>query len=102
MAASLYAADPPGTLRTVDLDGLTLLYHRRSGLTHFLAAPAPQILAALAKGPADPATIVERIGADFEVEADDPAAAIAARLAELEAAGLVWRIFSPSLETGRG
>ncbi|HEX8222835.1 MAG TPA: HPr-rel-A system PqqD family peptide chaperone [Allosphingosinicella sp.] len=101
MAASLYAADPPGTLRFVELEGLTLLYHRRSGLTHILAPPAPQILAALAAGPADAAAIVERIGADFEVEADDPAAAIAARLAELEAAGLVWRTGSPSLE-GRG
>lgn len=101
MAASLYAADPPETRRTVELEGLTLLYHGRSGLTHFLAPPAPQILAALAAGPADAAAIVERIGKDFEIEADDPAAAIAARLAELEAAGLVWRTGSPSLE-GRG
>ncbi|HEX8620569.1 MAG TPA: HPr-rel-A system PqqD family peptide chaperone [Allosphingosinicella sp.] len=101
MAASLYAADPPATLSFVELEGLTLLYHRRSGLTHILAPPAPQILAALAAGPADAAQIVERIGAEFEVEAEDPAAAIAARLAELEAAGLVWRENSPSLE-GRG
>lgn len=91
MAAPLYAADPPEAHRKVELEGLTLLYHRRSGLTHFLAPPAPQILAALAAGPADAAAIVDRIGADFEVEAEDPAAAIAARLAELEAAGLVWR-----------
>ncbi len=101
MAASRYAADPPETLRFVELEGLTLLFHRRSGLTHILAPPAPQILAALAAGPADVAGIVERIGADFEVEADDPAAAIAARLAELEAAGLVWRTGAPALETGR-
>jgi PqqD family protein of HPr-rel-A system len=91
MAASLYAADPPETVRSVELEGLTLLYHRRSGLTHILAPPAPQILAALAAGPADSAEIVARIAADFDVEAEDPAGAIAARLAELEAAGLVWR-----------
>jgi PqqD family protein of HPr-rel-A system len=91
MAASLYAADPPETLRFVELEGLTLLYHRRSGLTHILAPPAPQILAALAAGPADAAGIIARIGTDFEVAAEDPGAAIAARLAELEAAGLVWR-----------
>jgi PqqD family protein of HPr-rel-A system len=91
MAASLYAADPLETLRTVELEGLTCFYHRRSGLTHILAPPAPQILAALAAGSASAAEIVERIGKDFEVEADDPAAAIAARLAELEAAGLVWQ-----------
>ena len=91
MAASLYAADPPETHRTVELEGLTLLYHRRSGLTHILAPPAPQILAALAAGPASAAEIAARIGEDFEIDAEDPAAAIAARLAELEAAGLAWR-----------
>ena len=91
MARSLYASDPPETHRIVELEGLTLLYHRRSGLTHILAPPAPQILAALAAGPASAAEIVARIGAEFEVESDDPAAAVAARLAELEAAGLVWR-----------
>ena len=101
MAAS-FAADPPDALRFVELEGLTLVYDRRSGLTHILAPPAPQILAALAAGPADAVAIVARIGADFEVESEDPAAAIAARLAELEAAGLVWREESPSLETGRG
>ena len=91
MAAPRYSADPPETCRTAELEGLTLLYHRRSGLTHILAPPAPQILQALAAGPADAAAIVERMGAEFEVEAENPAAAIAARLAELEAAGLVWR-----------
>ena len=91
MAASRYASDPPEALRSVEVEGLTLLYHRPSGLTHFLAPPAPQILAALAAGPADAAEIVTRIGAHFDVDADDPQSAIAARLAELEAAGLVWR-----------
>jgi PqqD family protein of HPr-rel-A system len=91
MAASLYAADPPGTMRMEAVEGLVLLYHRTSGLTHFLAPPAPQILEALADGPASAAEIAARMGETFEIESDDPAAAIAARLAELEAAGLVWR-----------
>ena len=91
MAASLYAADPPETMRSIEMEGLTLLYHRRSGLTHFLAPPAPQILAALAAGPASAAEIAARMGDMFEIEADDPAAVITARLSELEAAGLVWR-----------
>jgi PqqD family protein of HPr-rel-A system len=102
MAASRYAADPPETIRTVELEGLTLLYHRRSGLTHFLAPPAPQILAALAAGPASASEIAARIGEEFEVEMKDAEVAITARLAELEAAGLVWREQSPSLDTGRG
>jgi PqqD family protein of HPr-rel-A system len=91
MAASRYAADPPETMRTVEVEGLTLLYHRKSGLTHFLAPPAPQILDALAAGPASAAQIVDRIAERFEVEAEDSETAISARLAELEAAGLVWR-----------
>ena len=91
MAGPRYIADAPEALRNVPLENLTAVYHRPSGMTHLLAPPAPQILAALAAGPASAAEIVERIGALFEVEADDPAAAIAARLAELEAAGLVWR-----------
>jgi len=91
MAASLYAADPPETMRQFEVEGLTLLYHRKSGLTHFLAPPAPQILAALSAGPASAAEIAARMGESFEIESEDPAAAIAARLAELEAAGLVWR-----------
>jgi PqqD family protein of HPr-rel-A system len=91
MAASLYAADPPEKMRIAQVEGLTLLYHRTSGLTHFLAPPAPQILEILASGPAGAAQIAARMGETFEIESDDPAAAIAARLAELEAAGLVWR-----------
>jgi PqqD family protein of HPr-rel-A system len=91
MAAPFYAADPPELLRSVELEGLTLLFHRRSGLTHILAPPAPQILAALAQGPAAGEAIAARIAADFELESEDPAAALEARLAELEAAGLVWR-----------
>jgi PqqD family protein of HPr-rel-A system len=97
MAVSLYAADPPETLRTVELEGLTLLYHRPSGLTHFLAPPAPQILAALADGPASAEAIAAKIGEKFEIESEDPASAIAARLAELEAAGLVWRMAPSAL-----
>jgi PqqD family protein of HPr-rel-A system len=91
MAATLYAADPLETMRTVELEGLTLLYHRVSGLTHFLAPPAPQILSALSDGPASAAQIAARISEAYEIESEDPPAAIAARLAELEAAGLVWR-----------
>ncbi|HYG48280.1 MAG TPA: HPr-rel-A system PqqD family peptide chaperone [Allosphingosinicella sp.] len=91
MAASRYAADPPDAMRRVELEGLTLLYHRTSGLTHFLAPPAPEILDALAAGPASAAEVAASIGERFEIESEDPAAAIAARLAELEAAGLVWR-----------
>jgi PqqD family protein of HPr-rel-A system len=91
MPLPLYAADPPGACRTVELEGLTLLYHRRSGMTHILAPPAPQILDALADGPATAEEIAGRIGERFELDDADAPAAVSARLAELEAAGLVRR-----------
>ncbi len=91
MAGPVYFSDPPEAVRAFELDGLTALFHRPSGMTHILAAPAPQILAALSGAPGDSAAIVERMAETFEVEAEDEEAAIEARLAELEAAGLVRR-----------
>jgi len=89
MAGPIYIADSEDAVRAFELDGLTALYHRPSGMTHILAPPAPQILEALADEPGDAEAILRRIGERFEVEAED--GAIAARLAELEAAGLVRR-----------
>jgi PqqD family protein of HPr-rel-A system len=89
MTGPRYIADPPEAMLMVELDGLSILYHRPSGLTHILAAPAPQIIAALAGQAGDAAEILARISAQFEPEAEEAPAAIAARLAELEAAGLV-------------
>ena len=92
MAGPRYAADPPGEILKVELDGLTALYHRPSGTTHLLAAPAPQILDVLAKGPATLATIVSRLNRSFEVEAGEGVRLVVeARIAELESAGLVSR-----------
>ena len=91
MAGPRYIADPPEDTETVPLEALSALYHRPSGMTHILAPPAPQILAALAGRAGDAAEVLARMGDAFEVEAEDPEAAIEARLAELEAAGLVRR-----------
>ena len=86
-----YSADGPDAVRIVELDGLTVLYHRPSGTTHILAPPAPQILDALGAGAADAEELLRRIGERFEIDSEDAGAAVAARLAELEAAGLVRR-----------
>lgn len=91
MAGPRYLADPPSAFRTVELEGLTALFHAPSGTTHILAPPAPQILEALAAGPAEPAEIAARLSAVFDLSTEDAPAAMAARLAELEAAGLVRR-----------
>jgi PqqD family protein of HPr-rel-A system len=91
MAGARYAADPPEASARVEIEGLTLLYHRPSGTTHILAPPAPEILDALAAAPLGAEAVAARLAERFELGADDPAAAVAARLAELEAAGLVRR-----------
>jgi PqqD family protein of HPr-rel-A system len=79
------------TRTTVLLDSLTALYDRRSGQTHLLAAPLPEILSVLDAGPATTADLLARLAGAFDLEAagEDPAAVLDARLAELAALGLV-------------
>ncbi|MGJ8535813.1 MAG: HPr-rel-A system PqqD family peptide chaperone [Parasphingopyxis sp.] len=92
MTATAYRADPPEARRMVALDGVALIFHRPSGLTHILAPPAPQILDALAEGAAEPAALLDRLKRDYDFgDSDDLEAALEARLAELEMSGLVWR-----------
>jgi PqqD family protein of HPr-rel-A system len=88
-----YRADPPAMRPCVVAEGMTLLFHRPSGATHVLLPPAPEILDMLAEEAADAETLTRRIAAEFLVEASDEpiAEVVAARLAELEAAGLVSR-----------
>ena len=88
MAGPLYIAD--AAMRAVALDGLTLIFHEPSGMTHIVAPPAPEILDALRHGPADREEILRRLAKGFEV-AEAPLDALHARLDELEAAGLVRR-----------
>jgi PqqD family protein of HPr-rel-A system len=89
MAGPRYIADLAAELKAVPLGGLTAIYQRPSGITHLLAPPAPQILEALAASPADEEGLLARIGERFDVEGGGEA--LASRLAELEAAGLVRR-----------
>jgi PqqD family protein of HPr-rel-A system len=91
LAGPRYIADGAGEVRSVELDGLVALFHAPSGMTHVVAPPAPQILEALHEGPGDARAILERIRARYDIEEGEAAGAIEARLAELEAAGLVRR-----------
>ena len=91
MAGALYIAEAELAVSAIALDGLTLLFHAPSGMTHIVAAPAPEILGALRDGPADAAELIRRLSVRFEFEGDEAQAAIHARLDELEAAGLVRR-----------
>jgi PqqD family protein of HPr-rel-A system len=85
-----YAADPPAARLLVALDELVAIFHRPSGTTHLLASPAPELLAALADGPADRATLLARLSKHFDLIGSETDA-IAARMDELIAAGLAWR-----------
>ena len=86
----MYRAAPPATLRIVPLDALTLIYHRSSGITHIVDSPVPEILAVLDEAPATLDVLLARLAERFEL-ADADRAALAARLGELVAAGLVAR-----------
>lgn len=90
MAGPIYEADSDGC-RTVELEGLTLLFHAPSGMTHILAPPSPQILEALAQAPGGTAMVLARLRERFDLPGDEAEDAVAARLAELEASGLVRR-----------
>ena len=88
--ATTYRAAPPDSLVIVPIDLLTAIYHRRSGQTHLMAAPAPEILAALGQEALDAEALLARLQADYDLVNAD-AAALAARLEELVATGLVER-----------
>ena len=92
MSGTFFAADPPADRPMVVMEAFSVLHHVPSGMTHLLTAPAPEILATISPPaePADLATIIERLSEDYELDGDAKVA-VAARLAELEAAGLVRR-----------
>jgi PqqD family protein of HPr-rel-A system len=90
VAAPIFIADTD-SLRAVELEGLSVMFHPRSGMTHILAPPSPQILEVLEEGPADAQAIVARLRVRFDFPEGEGDEAVAARLAELEAAGLVRR-----------
>jgi PqqD family protein of HPr-rel-A system len=88
---TLYRAAAPETLRIVPLDALTLVYHRASGITHIVDAPVPEILETLAAEPLSVPDLLARLGERFDLVDADPGA-LAVRLDELAAVGLVERL----------
>lgn len=77
----------------VPLDELTALYHRRAAVTHLVAEPMPEILAALTGAPASAAALLDRLAVTFGLAVTpESLGTLQARLDELEAIGLVWRV----------
>ena len=86
-----YRAAPAATLRIVPLDTLTLVYHRASGITHVVDSPVPELLEALGQDALTlDATLAALAAAHDLIDPDRDA--LAARLDELVAAGLVEAI----------
>jgi PqqD family protein of HPr-rel-A system len=73
------------------LDALTVVYDRRSGQTHLLAAPLPDLLDALGEREWTLADFAQNLAVHYDLASDggDPQTLIAQHLAELAALGLV-------------
>jgi PqqD family protein of HPr-rel-A system len=78
----------PESLRIAHLDSFVAVYHRASGMTHLITAPAPEILATLGEAGLTRAALLERLAIDYAL-GDSDEAALAERLDELVATGLV-------------
>jgi PqqD family protein of HPr-rel-A system len=89
----LYRAAPADARLIEPLDAMTLIYQRRSGITHMVAEPVPEMLAAMAADTVSAGTLVARLSAQFDLgEAANALTVITARLEELADLGLVERV----------
>ncbi len=90
---TLYSAEPADARIVEPLDMMTLIYQRRSGITHMVGEPVPQMLEAMGSDAVDAATLAARLAARFDLgEQADAIMLIAERLEELAGLGLVERI----------
>jgi PqqD family protein of HPr-rel-A system len=87
-----YRAEPEDERLIEPLDSMTLIYQRCSGITHIVAEPVPEILAAMGSDVVDAKAVAERLAVEFEMEAADAEAVVAARLEELASLGLVEKV----------
>lgn len=95
MQYARYRAEDPAQLLLRPLDDLTVVYHRRSGVTHMVSEPVPEILSAMGRDTLSPAQILARLSRDFDLEAEEMESlfgVLAARLEELVALGLAERL----------
>lgn len=85
-----YRAISSDDYTVVTLDVVDALYDRRSGQTHLIASPIPEILTAMQGGEVSVSELLERLSATYDLPVgEDHAASVEARLRELTALGLV-------------
>lgn len=87
-----YKAEPADQLLIEPLDAMTLIYQRRSGITHIVAEPVPEILGVMGEDALSANQVAQRLSAKFEIDSAEAEGVVAARLEELAALGLVERI----------
>ncbi len=88
-----YRALPFARYRLTPLDQLSALYDRRSGTTHLVAMPVPEMLEVMGEDVLTPEAIVSRLRGKFDLaEGENHIASVMARLEELAVLGLVERL----------
>lgn len=88
----LYTAESASQLLVEPLDAITLIYQRRSGITHMVAEPVPEILVAMGDEAVTAALLVAKLSDQFDLGTDEDAeAVVTARLEEMAELGLVHR-----------
>ncbi|MEP3227412.1 MAG: HPr-rel-A system PqqD family peptide chaperone [Parasphingorhabdus sp.] len=86
------AADPNGLIQH-ELDSMTLIFQKSSGITHMVADPVPAILEVMREDIVRPEDIVRRLTDQFDLQDEgDSEAIVLARLTELCALGLVEQV----------
>lgn len=93
--SSRYRAEHAAELLIRPLEDLTLIFHRRSGVTHMVTSPVPEILTVMGHDSINAAQILVRLSYTYDLEAEDAEsldAVLGARLEELVALGLAERL----------
>ena len=83
---NLYYRDSADAVVERDLDGLRLVFHRPSGITHILVSPLPEIFALLSEQPSSAQDVWQHLTEQYELEGES--AGLAQHLDELTALGL--------------
>ncbi|VAV97973.1 hypothetical protein MNBD_ALPHA04-406 [hydrothermal vent metagenome] len=88
-----YRALKTDELISHELDSMTLIYQKASGITHMVADPVPAILSVMGGNAVTVDDIAAKLSKDFELETGvDVTEIVLARLEELQHLGLVERV----------
>lgn len=95
MSRTYRIADPEDGLVFHDLDGMTAVFQRASGITHLVSDPVPAIIEVMGEQTMDADAIVHVLSRHFDLEnGADAANIVLARLEDLCGLGLVERVLS--------